>query len=98
MNGDGILDRNTTGFVPGAVNAAATDLDMLAKLFVDPHYKAFNLPGLINSADLEVNAQDCLALPGVVEVRSQLSVSGATTPVESRVHTSAERTESIRWP
>jgi hypothetical protein len=58
FNGDGILDRTAMTFVPGAVNAVASDLDALRRLFTDPYYKAESLADLIESADLEVNAQE----------------------------------------
>lgn len=98
FNGDGTLDRTAMTFVRGTVNGVASDLDVLRKLFNDPYYQASALAGLIDSADLEVNAQDCLALPNVAEVRSQLYVSGTTTLVEARIHTPTERIHLFTVP
>jgi hypothetical protein len=90
FNGDGSLDRVATRFVPGAINGLSTDLAVLQTLFSDPHYGVDDLPGLIDSADLEVDAQNCLNLPNVVEVRSRLFESGGDSAKEERLHTTAE--------
>ena len=89
FNGDGQLSRTAIRYVPGRVNANATDLDVLRTLFSDPNYSASQLPGLINSADLEIWPADCLARPGVVSVASSIRVAGTTTPIQSRTHTLA---------
>ena len=87
FNGDGQLSRTATRFVPGRVNATVTDLGVLQRLFSDPNYSASQLPGLINSGDLEIWPSDCLARPGVVSVTSSIRVTGTTTPIQSRTHT-----------
>jgi hypothetical protein len=89
FNGDGQLSRTATRYVPGRVNANVTDLAVLQRLFSDPHYSASQLPGLIDSADLEIWPAECLARPGVVSVTSSIRVAGTTTPIESRSHTLA---------
>ena len=93
FNGDGILDQNAKNKVPGVFNAEVTDLDVLSKLFNDPYYQAADLPNLIDSADLEIDAQKCLSQPGVVEVRSTLYDFDilSTDVVGERVHTSDEQ-------
>ncbi|MBW6457351.1 MAG: S8 family serine peptidase, partial [Trueperaceae bacterium] len=87
FNGDGQLSRTATRFVPGRVNATVTDLGVLQTLFSDPNYSASQLPGLIDSGDLEIWPSDCLARPGVVSVTSSIRVTGTTTPIQSRTHT-----------
>jgi hypothetical protein len=90
FNGDGQLSRSATRFVPGRVDATVTDLAVLQQLFVDPDYDAAQLPGLIDSADLEIWPAGCLALPDVVSVTSSIRVTGTGTQLESRSHTLAE--------
>ena len=90
FNGDGILDRTTAKFVPGSINSTVTDLDVLTKLFSDANYEIGDLQGLINSADLEIDAQTCLSQPGVAEVRSKIFETGSETEIESRDHTNEE--------
>jgi len=93
FNGDGQLSRGATTAVPGALGGQAlTDLQVLQSRFDDPEYAAADLPGLIDSGDLEVNPVRCLALSGVTSVRSSIRVKGApaTTPSQPpRTHTSA---------
>jgi hypothetical protein len=93
FNGDGLLHRSITRAVPGALaNAALSDLQVIQQLFSDPDYPAADLPGLIDSGDLEVNPARCLALSGVASVRSSIRVKGtpANTPSQPpRTHTTA---------
>jgi hypothetical protein len=62
FNGDGVLDRSATSFVPGAVGAGATDLGVLENLFNDPFVDADDLEGLIDSMDLTVWPKSCFGL------------------------------------
>lgn len=87
FNGDGRLSRTATRYVPGAVNATVTDLQVLQLLFDDPNYAAADLPGLLDSGDLEIWPRNCLDRTDVVRVESAI-VDGEAT-VETRTHTSA---------
>ncbi|MDF1521553.1 MAG: S8 family serine peptidase, partial [Trueperaceae bacterium] len=95
FNGDGQLSRSAKRYVPGRVDATVTDLAVLQTLFSDPHYTASRLPGLIDSADLEIWPADCLAQPGVVSVTSSIRVAGTRDPIESRTHTAADGPRQI---
>jgi len=86
FNGDGQLSRSATRFVPGRVDATVTDLAVLQELFSDPDYSASQLPGLIDSADIEIWPVACLARPDVVSVTSSIRVTGTSTPIETRSH------------
>jgi len=90
FNGDGQLSRTATAHVPGAINAARTDLAVLQHLFDDPDYAADDLPGLITSADLHVAADEHFSDPRTVEVRSRVEDSSGL--VEERIHTPAAPT------
>lgn len=59
FNGDGRLDLNTRTKVGGAVNAMATDLEVFAAAFADEHVDASELGGLLESADIHVDLDDC---------------------------------------
>ncbi|HEX6250631.1 MAG TPA: S8 family serine peptidase [Gemmatimonadaceae bacterium] len=102
FNGDGLIHRTITRAVPGALaNAALTDLQVLQQLFSDADYQSADLPGLINSADLEVRAATCLALPGVTSVQSSIRVKGTppTSPVQpARTHTTATANRLFTLP
>jgi hypothetical protein len=72
FNGDGVISRSATRFVPGHVNASATDLEVLQSLFQDDHYSATQLPDLINSADIHVDPSACVAAAGVTWIRTTI--------------------------
>jgi hypothetical protein len=85
FNGDGILSRTATRAVPGAVNGVVTDLEMLMLVFDDEHYDALELPGLLDSGDLEIDASGCLTA-GVAEVRSSIRIRGSDAAAQTRTH------------
>jgi hypothetical protein len=90
FNGDGQLSRTATRAVAGAMGGqAATDLAVLQKLFADPDHEASELPGLVNSADVTVNAALCLAQPGVARVRTRVFATGGPVPLVGRTHDAA---------
>ena len=88
FNGDGLLSRTATRYVPGRVGATVSDLAVLQELFSDPNYSAAQLPGLIDSADLEIWPADCLARADVVSVTSSIRITGTDAAIETRTHTS----------
>jgi hypothetical protein len=69
FNGDGVLHELTTSFVPGAVGAQATDLEVFQTVFSDPDYNAADLFELINSADYQVDASVLLETSTNVSAR-----------------------------
>jgi subtilisin family serine protease len=82
FNGDGKLDRTRTSAVPGALNGQAlTDLQVLQHLFADPDYSADQLPGLISSGDIHLDATDCLALDAAVSVLTTVTLANGGAPV-----------------
>lgn len=81
FNGDGVLSRTLTAFVPGAIGAPVTDLAVLQRVFQDPDYAADDLPGLADSADLHVDATELFDDPRVDTVELQLEGGGAA-PVQ----------------
>jgi Flp pilus assembly pilin Flp len=87
FNGDGLLSRTSLSYVPGRVDGMMTDLEVLQSLFNDPDYDASQLPGLIDSADVEVWPINCLGLDGVTRVRSSLQKSSSSEPEWMRDHT-----------
>lgn len=60
FNGDGIIDREARSFVPGAIQAEVTDLEVLQWVFADDHYEADQLPELLASGDIAVAVADLL--------------------------------------
>ena len=78
--------------MPGRVDATVTDLAVLQELFADPNYSASQLPGLIDSADLEIWPADCLARPDVVSVTSSIRVTGTSTPARDAQPRGGRRT------
>lgn len=99
FNGDGQLKRTGTAKVPN-VNGGqpVTELEVLQVLFQDPDYQASDLPGLIDSWDLEADPAVCLALPGAASVRTTVTAHGQSTVLESRTHTTANRRAVITLP
>ncbi len=93
FNGDGQLSRTATNYVPGVVDATVTDLEVLQLLFDDPHYDAAELPGLLDSGDLEIWPRSCLDRSDVVRVES--TILDGTTTVGTRTHTLASGPRQI---
>ena len=91
FNGDGELTIDTTTrFVPGALSRRVTDLEMLQELFTDPDYAKSELPDLIRSGDMHIDATTCLAIGGTVTVRSTIQLPGNTALVRpARNHVNA---------
>lgn len=99
FNGDGLLLRATTAVVTGPFGATpVTDLQVLQRYFHDPDYAASDLPGLVDSGDLSVEAGACLLKPGVVRVRSLRTISGSNSVLEQREHDLASPTEVYTLP
>lgn len=91
FNGDGQLSRSATSFVPGAIDATATDLAVLRDQFTgDTNYSESSLPGLIDSADIEVWPRRCLNRPDVASVTSAVFLEGGgDLPNYLHTHTGA---------
>ena len=91
FNGDGELTIDTTTrFVPGALGRRVTDLEVLQELFADPDYDEADLPNLIRSGDVHLDATTCLAVAGTASVRSTIYLPGNATPVRPpRSHANA---------
>lgn len=73
FNGDGVLSRTARHPVPGVLNGQPlTDLEVLQHLFVDPDYRAADLPDLILSGDAELDPAVCLDIPGASRVTAAI--------------------------
>jgi subtilisin family serine protease len=91
FNGDGKISETATRAVSGNFGKAEkTDLEVFQRLFNDLHYKAQDLPDLINSSDITVSPKTCFAVPGVTSVRSSVRRQGTekTFALERRTHES----------
>jgi hypothetical protein len=86
FNGDGIISRYAKRAVPGALEGAEkTDLEVLQHLFADSTgYTKAQLPALLSSGDLTVDAGRCFAAPGVIGVRVKVYPTGAPVPATGR--------------
>ena len=91
FNGDGVISRTAARHVPGDVDAEVTDLQLLQRLFDDPHYAAADLPGLIDSGDLAVDPADLLAAPDAARVRVTIRDAGSDALVQTRDLSTADR-------
>ncbi len=73
FNGDGKLSLADASRVPGAINAEATDLEVLQAVFNDPNYTAADLDNLVASADITVDLTALFRImeenQAVVEIR-----------------------------
>jgi hypothetical protein len=99
FNGDGEISRTKTAKVPGVKNGQpATDLEVFRARFSDPDYQSSALPGLLDSWDLDADPAQCLALPGVVSVRTSVFPNGGTTPIAVRTHLPSDRRHVITLP
>jgi len=88
FNGDGILSSTAMVEVAGAVGGQATDLDVLMVAFDDPDYSIDDLPDLLESGDVHVDAESCLDDDEVVRVESKVTDVGSEAAIEERVHDS----------
>jgi len=86
FNGDGRLNRDDNFPVAGIADREMTDLDMLALLFEDPNYEVEDLYGLLDSADLLVDAGPGLSEDGVARITIKLFVPGEEDPFVTRIH------------
>ncbi|MDZ7801068.1 MAG: S8 family serine peptidase [Trueperaceae bacterium] len=86
FNGDGQLSRTATSYVPGAVDDTLTDLSVLQTRFSDANYAASDLPGLLDSGDIEIWPRRCLDRSDVVRVES--SILAGDFEIGARTHTS----------
>jgi hypothetical protein len=104
FNGDGKLDASAQAYVPGAIDANVTDLEMLQSKFVDPTYDSSELSGLLSSGDITISPEGCLSplSPDVVAngylVVSSAMPSGSTTPMKEVVHSRFQPTEVLTMP
>lgn len=85
FNGDGFLDRKNERYLPGAIQAPATDLAVLQHLFEDPDYDAGQLPGLLESFDLWITPAAFFADPGLSQVRITVRGQDSGTLYEERL-------------
>lgn len=85
FNGDGQLSRSAKRHVPGVINAEVTDLEVLQARFDDPDYNASDLPGLLNSGDLELDGKTCLNHPEADSVTSSLRDQGTVNVIQTFV-------------
>jgi subtilisin family serine protease len=93
FNGDGDLSRSDTAYVPGAVDATVTDLAVLQTEFSDPNYAAGDLPGLLDSGDLEIWPRTCLDRSDVASVESSVRVGDSV--IDTRTHTSGSTPRQV---
>jgi hypothetical protein len=89
FNGDGKLElTGDEKKVPGVINGNVTDLEVLQAVFADSNYVKADLPELILSGDLHLDASNCLSGSGVVAVQSYVHPEGSSSLVRpSREHT-----------
>jgi hypothetical protein len=86
FNGDGRLSRTATRAMPGAANGASmTDLAVLQGIFQDPDVKGSELPSLLESGDLEVDARGCLADAVTARVQARVYLKGGARPATGRM-------------
>ena len=95
FNGDGKIDRVGTRAMPGALGGQArTDLEVLQHLFQDANYAKADLPGLIASGDLHLDASSCLSVAGAASVRTTATPGGGGAGM-LRTHTAGAPTEIV---
>jgi len=83
FNGDGSLDPEATAFVGGNLQKGVTDLAVLAYAFHDPFYDEEELPALMSSGDVVIDATVLFDMPGVTDVRTEVLRADGTL-VEER--------------
>lgn len=88
FNGDGVMSRTATRYVPGAISDDATDLDVLQALFSDAFYDATDLDALQDSGDITVWPQPCMTsgYPTLHHFTSSVERVSDSTSVGSRNH------------
>lgn len=87
FNGDGIISGTATADVPGPYGGPAmTDLAVMQRLFFDRNYGRDDLPGLVYSADLEIDPSSCLGIAGAVSVGSGLATGAGADALQTRLH------------
>jgi hypothetical protein len=97
FNGDGKLDRAALSFVPGFINAQATDLQVMQALFDDPDHSAGQLDALIDSADFHVDPGGC-AGDGIVTLRTKIIEAESGIWVDGRIDTSNPTSHEYTLP
>lgn len=86
-NGDGIISRTAVAPVRTPLGVQMlSDLAVMQLSYDDPIYEADRLPGLIASADLEIDNAACFEIPGAVTGRSNIRVDGSLQFLEGRDH------------
>jgi hypothetical protein len=88
FNGDGILDQNLKAKVPGFANPV-TDFEVFQKLY-NGDMPARELPTLLNSTDLGIDASQCMAAIGARTVTSRILL-GNHRSWDSQFHLRAGR-------
>ena len=96
LNGDTLVDLTSTAVVPGAVDAAVTDLQVLQQLFDDPHYDVTDLDNLIISADIAIRPKK-LDATGPAEIWSSVTAPDDNTTWEERFHSGIEADGEGLW-
>ena len=69
FNGDGMIDELSKRYVPGAVGREVTDLEVLQSVFSDPDRDSSELPGLLYSADYQIDARELLKTSAAIYAR-----------------------------
>lgn len=78
FNGDGMIDPGALSYVPGAIGAVASDIDVLRAIFDDPDYAEWELPNLIESGDVEIHITQFIPSYGATEATVRLHRGGTT--------------------
>jgi hypothetical protein len=88
FNGDATLDTLLTAEMSGTLYGfgPVTDLQVLQSQFVDPEYEKLDLPGLLFSGDIRVDARAFVIDPLIAEVFSRVEIESAGTEVDERLH------------
>jgi hypothetical protein len=101
LNGDGKIDQWTTSFVPGAIGADVSDLEVLKRVFTDADYDTSALEGLLRSGDITITPAGCFdpSAPEIVAngyvVASTTTLVGSPTPTKELFHSITQPTEVI---
>jgi subtilisin family serine protease len=92
LNGDTLVDASSRAALPGL--GSVTDLEMIQKLFDDPHYEPAQLDSLLFSADIAIRPATLRAAGQAAHIHSSVRPEGqAAAPDERRfrrVHTGDE--------
>jgi hypothetical protein len=80
FNGDGLITPWDSAYVPGAISAEASDLDVFKEVFSDPNYTEDQLDSLVFSVDIRVDASTLFELMGASSAYVSILYGGGPPP------------------